>query len=192
MQATISGVGVEILKTIQESLQKIDTEYSIFRDESTISVGFDAKKSKSQEYFQKEVAKFTQQNPDASAITIHKKVAGKTAEIRVSKIKGNTIVEVRMLGCNPHNPTSHIGAHDYKLLQTIIATVNNDLQTKLTALQQSPQKYQQLLAKRVPIIDGKVTEIATIPRLEQQHPKTATRTVGSVERVVSAGAIVVL
>ncbi|NBU98429.1 MAG: hypothetical protein EBS19_09515 [Spirochaetia bacterium] len=97
-----------------------------------------------------------------------------------------------MLGCNPHNPTSHIGAHDYKLLQTIIATVNNDVQKKLRELQKSPQEYQELLNKKVEIIDGKVAEIAPIARLEQQSPNSATRTVGSVERVVSAGAIVIL
>lgn len=192
LQATISGVGVEILTTIQESLQKIDAEYGIFRDESTISVVVDTKKSENPEYFQQEVAKFKTQHPDASAITIHKKVAGKTGAIRLSKIGENTIVEVRMLGCNPHNPTSHIGAHDYKLLQTIIATVNNDVQTKLRELQQSPQEYQELLNKKVEIIDGKVAEIAPIARLEQQSPNSATRTVRSVERVVSAGAIVTL
>ena len=191
LQATISGVGVEILKTIQESLQKIDKDYSIFRDEPTISVEFDAKKSKSQEYFQKEVAKFTQQNPDASAFTIHKKVAGKTCTIRLSKIGIDTIVEVRMLGCNPHNPTSHIGAHDYKLLKTIITTVNNDVQTKLIELQQSPE-YQKLLSNKVKIIDGKVAEIPPIPRLEQKSPNPATRVVMPVEKVVSAGAIVAL
>lgn len=192
LQAIISGVGVEILKTIQESLQNIDAEYDIFRDGSAISVAFDAKKSGSPEYFNQEKEKFEIQHPNSSAFTIHKKVAGKTAEIRVSKIGENTIVEVRMLGCNPHNPTSHIGAHDYKLLQTIIATVNNDVQKKLRELQKSPQEYQELLNKKVKIIDGKVAEITPIARLEQQSPNSATRTVRSVERVVSAGAIVVL
>jgi len=185
LQATISGVGVEILKTIQESLQKIDAKYNIFRDSSTISVRFDAKKSEEPAYFQQEITSFQQQNQDASAFTIHKKVAGKTAEIRVSKIKENTIVEVRMLGCNPHNPTSHIGAHDYKLLQKIVATVNNDVQAKLTELQQSPQKYQELLNQRAQITDGKVAEIEPIARREKP-PNSATTVVGPIESLLDS------
>ena len=192
LQATISGVGVEILQTIQKSLQKIDEKYSIFREDSTISVGFDAKKSGRSEYFNQEVKEFKTQNPDASAFTIHKKVAGKTFTIRVSKIEENTIVEIRMLGCNPHNPTSHIGAHDYQLLQTILTTVNNDVQAKLAELQQSPQEYQRLLNKRVEIIDGKVAEIEPIARLKQKEPSATTRVIEPVERFVNARAIVAL
>ena len=194
LQATISGIGAEILKTIQNSLQKIDEEHDILRDGTEIAIAFDAKKSGREDYFKQEVAKFKEENP-ATAFTIHKQIAGKTAEIRVSVIKDthdkqHTIVEARMLGCNPHNPISHIGAHDYKMLQTIIATVNNDVQAKLKELQQLPQKYQELLNQRVQITDGKAAEIPPIAR--EQHPNTATRVVRPVERIVSAGAIVAL
>jgi hypothetical protein len=77
-------------------------------------------------------------------------------------------------------------------LQTIIATVNNDVQAKLTELQQPPEKYQQLLDKKVQIIDGKVAEIKPIARLGQQDPSTKTRVIEPVEAVIARGAIVAL
>ena len=192
LQVTISGIGVEILKTIQNSLQKIDAEHDIFRDGTEIAIAFDAKKSGNEKYFEQEVAKFKEENP-ATAFTMHKQIAGKTVEIRVSLIEDsnkNTIVEARMLGCNPHNPNQHIGSHDYPLLQKIIATINNDAQKKLQELQELPEKYQQLLETRVPIVNGRVSEIPAIKRRQDEKegtttPITATRVTLSVEKLIS-------
>ncbi len=194
LQATISGIGVEILKTIQNSLQKIDEEHDILRDGTEIAIAFDAKKSGREDYFKQEVAKFKEENP-ATAFTIHKQIAGKTVEIRVSVIKDthdqqHTIVEARMLGCNPHNPNQHIGSHDYPLLQKIIATINNDAQKKLQELQELPEKYQQLLETRVPIVNGRISKIPAIKRRQDEKegtktPITATRVTLSVEKLIS-------
>ena len=194
LQATISGIGAEILKTIQNSLQKIDEEHDILRDGTEIAIAFDAKKSGREDYFKQEVAKFKEENP-ATAFTIHKQIAGKTVEIRVSVIKDthdqqHTIVEARMLGCNPHNPNQHIGSHDYPLLQKIISTINNDAQKKLQELQELPKEYQQLLETRVPIVNGRVSEIPAIKRRQDEKegtktPITATRVTLSVEKLLS-------
>ena len=95
-----------------------------------------------------------------------------------------------MLGCNPHNPNQHIGSHDYPLLQKIIATINNDAQKKLQELQELPEKYQQLLETRVPIVNGRVSEIPAIKRRQDEKegtktPITATRVTLSVEKLIS-------
>jgi len=169
LQATISGVGVEILKTIQETLQKIDAEHSIFRDSETIKVGFDAKKCGDPDFFAKSIEEF-QKNGNSSAFTIHKQVAGKVYEIRVSKIDNATIVETRMIGCNPHNPTGHIGQHDFAILPKLITEIHNAVQTKLQKLQENPEEYQELLQKRVPIVDGRVAEISPILRKPATKP----------------------
>ena len=180
LQATISGIGAEILKTIQNSLQKIDEEHDILRDGTEIAIAFDAKKSGREDYFKQEVAKFKEENP-ATAFTIHKQIAGKTVEIRVSVIKNthdqqHTIVEARMLGCNPHNPNQHIGSHDYPLLQKIISTINNDAQKKLQELQELPKEYQQLLETRVPIVNGRISKIPAIKRRKNEKEGTKTTT----------------
>ena len=188
LKATISGVGAEILKTIQSSLQKLDKEYDIFRDGSEIAVALDAKKSGSPEFFAQQVKEFEKHHQGASAFTIHKQVAGKSVEIRVSKINNDTIIEVRMLGTNPHNPIKSLGQHDYPLLQEIIATINNDVQARLTELQKSPKEYDKLLKKRVDIIDGKIKEIPPIPR-EKGKPGSAVTLTQSIERFFVKGAV---
>ncbi len=179
LKATISGVGVEILKTIQETLQKIDAEHSIFRDSKTIAVGFDAKKCGDPDFFAKSVAKFSQDHPDSSAFAIHKQVAGKVYEIRVSKIDDATIVETRMIGCNPHNPIGYIGQHDFAILPKLITEIHNAVQTKLQELKKNPEEYQKLLQKRVPIVDGRVEEI--LPILREPAPQPAVKKVVSIE-----------
>ncbi len=185
LKATISGVGVEILKTIQETLQKIDAKHSIFRDSKTIAVGFDAKKCGDPDFFAKSVAKFSQDHPNSFAFAIHKQVAGKVYEIRVSKIDNATIVEARMIGCNPHNPTGHIGQHDFAILPKLITEIHNAVQTKLQELKKNPEEYQKLLQKRVPIVDGRVEEIS--PILRELAPQTAVKKVVSVVSIERLG-----
>ena len=187
LKATISCVGVEILKTIQSSLQKLDKKYDIFRDGSEIAVAFDAKKSGSPEFFAQQVKAFEENHRDASAFIIHKQVAGKSVEIRVSKIDYNTIIEVRMLGTNPHNPIKSLGQHDYTLLQEIITTIINDAQERLTELQKSQEKYDRLLKKRVNIIDGKIDEILPIPREKGKPSNVVTQ---SIEKIFGERAVV--
>lgn len=187
LKATISGVGVEILTTIQKSLQKIDKKRNIFRDGSEIAVAFDAKKSGSPEFFAQQVKAFEENHHDTSAFTIHKQVAGKSVEIRVSKIDGNTIIEARMLGTNPHNPIKPLGQHDYPLLHEIITTINNDVQEKLTELQKSPKEYEKLFQEKVDIVKGEVHEITPIPRNLGEPSTTITQ---PIERFVGKEALI--
>ncbi len=75
----------------------------------------------------------------------------------------------------------------YTLLQEIIATINNDVQARLTELQKSPEKYDRLLKKRVNIIDGKIDEILPIPREKGKPSNVVTQ---SIEKIFVERAVV--
>ena len=168
--ATISRLGVEILKTIQQAVQETNSRLSILRDQTEINVGFDLKKSGNEEFFKHALTRQTKRNPDLTAFATHKLVVAKNTTIRVSKVENSTIVEIRLAGVNSHNPGGEEGKLDFGMAEELIKAVDQAVQKYVKSL--TEDCYRALLGERVDIVDGKISS-GLLPTIEAKKTVVA-------------------
>jgi hypothetical protein len=171
--ATISRLGVEILKAIQQAVQETNSRLSILRDQTEIDIAFDAKKSGNEKFFKHALTQKTAENPDLTEFAMHKLVAAKNATIRISKVNDSTIVEIRLAGVNSHNPGGEEGKLDFGMAEELIKAVDQAVQKYVKSLTEN--YYRALLGERVNITDGKISS-ELLPPIEVRQQKKKSET----------------
>ncbi len=138
-----------------------------FRDSLDIGIGFDAKKYGNRTFFGDTVRKAKQVFGEITNFTIHKQVAAKTSQIRISQNpEGVSIVEIRLAGVNSHNAIPPKGQYDFGLSEELMHNVFREVQNEVSKL--TKEEFKKLLNNRVEIVDGKVPILPAIPRIERR------------------------
>lgn len=101
----LNRLGVEIVHKVEESVAKAGETPGVLRGQVEIAACFDKKKSIGNELAD---TPYLEVNSDLSAYAVHRILTGKGESVRVSvfsKKQGVAVVEIRLLGNNPHFAT---------------------------------------------------------------------------------------
>jgi hypothetical protein len=101
----LNKLGIEVIRLLQEAIAKAGEVPGVLRGQVEIAAGFDKKKSIGKDL---ENTPYMEVNSDLSAYALHRILTGKGDSVRLSvfsKAEGVAVVEIRLIGNNPHFAT---------------------------------------------------------------------------------------
>ena len=158
----LNALAIEFFRTIQEIIVDQSTKHKgLIRDQEEIAIRVDLKKGLLKELTGTDYIKLDEK---AMAFLEHKKIAAKDATMRISKADStNGVVEIRLIGNNPHFAFSRFGSQihnsglDY-IPEILLPEIAKKINEKFSSL--GKERIAELAKKYVVVqYDGSIKEL---------------------------------